>query len=120
MKRLLFACSAAIVLIAQPARAIEINFGTVLTDIDDQPIKDGEKVLTLGRAAAVALMLQSPEDSALPGDEKAKRGHLATLVYPAKPMDLSVDDIALIKKLIGRAYGPIVVTRAYPLLDQKK
>lgn len=101
------------------AHAAEVNFGTVLIDQDDKPIMDGDKQLTLGRAAMVALMSPQPDEQTLPADEKLRKGKLALKVYANGVLDLSVEDIALVKKYIGKTYGSLVVVRAFPLLDPR-
>lgn len=101
------------------AHAAEINFGTALLDQDDKPIMDGDKPLTLGRAAMVALMAPQPDEQTLPADEKLRKGKLALKVYANGVLDLSVEDIALVKKYIGKTYGSLVVVRAFPLLDPR-
>lgn len=113
------AAAVAFALLAIPmkrAGAVEVNFGTVLTDMDGQPIKEGDKVLTLGRAAMMALTFTLPNET-ISGDEKFKRGLLAQRVYTDKVVDLSVDDLAKIKDLVGKMMSPPVVVRAFPLLD---
>lgn len=100
-----------------PAHAAEINFGSILQDADGEPIKEGEKPLTLGRAALMALTLTLPEDSAMTGEEKFKLGALASRVYTDKPVDLSAEEIATLKKRIGKAFNALVVFRAWPMLD---
>ena len=119
--RFVCACCVALSMFAAvPARATEIDFSAVLTDQEDAPLKDGDKVLTLGRAAFVALVAPAADEQNLPQDEKFRRGDLGLRVSRGGKIDLSVEDIALIKKQIGKTYGPLVVVRAFPLLDPKK
>lgn len=117
----LVACS---MLAAVPARAVDINFAAKLTDQDDKPIIDGDKVLTLGRAAMVALMTPQIDEQQQPVEEKLRKGDLALRAYRASVLEqateISIEDVALIKKYIGKTYGPLVVVRAFPLLDPKK
>jgi hypothetical protein len=52
--------------------------------------------------------------------EEAKflRGALAAKIHNATaPLALKAEDTALLKKLIGKAYSPLIVFRAWPLLD---
>lgn len=116
---------AIIAMLATPAMAAEIDFSAALNDQDGQPIKDSDgKVLTLGRASMMALMTGYPEDQAGGPDvalKKQRRGNLGLKVYEAKgPVDVSPEDLVLIREYIGKLYPPLVVVRAMPLLDAKK
>jgi len=52
------------------------------------------------------------------GIEKARRYFLAIEIHTAKnQVELSVDDIKLIKDEIGRVYPPLIVGQAYEILD---
>lgn len=54
------------------------------------------------------------------GDEKARRYMLAVKVYGAKDfVELSVEDVAMIKDLIGKTQAPLVVGQAYEVLEGK-
>ncbi len=54
----------------------------------------------------------------LSGEEKVRRAALAQRIYTSKePLALKVEDVALIKKLVGKAYAPLVVMRAWSILD---
>lgn len=105
-------------LCAVPARAITVDFSVPLLDQDDRPIKDGDNVLTLGRAAMTALMTPQPDEAAQPVEEKFKKGQLAIRVYAQVPLDLTAEEVAMVRRYIGKTYGPLVVVRALPLLDQ--
>ena len=35
-------------------------------------------------------------------------------------IDVQVDDLALMKKMIGIAFGPVVVEAAWPILDARE
>jgi len=95
-----------------------IDFSTVLKDIDGKPIPDGEGQATLGRACANALLIDDRDAS---GDEKVKRFLIATKIRDAKKInDLPVEDIALIKKLVAKAFPPLIVGRCWEILDPKK
>lgn len=103
-----------------------IDFSTILLDLSGEPIKDNIAMqinggldldLTLGRAASHALCASYPDENNLGGDEKFRRGLLACKVYPGGQHELSPEDVTLLKKLVAKAYSPIVVIKAWPLLD---
>lgn len=98
-----------------------IDFTVVLTDLDGKPITTeaqgkGETV-TLGKAAATALLMSFPDEQNLDGAEKVKRFGLAVKIREAKDVALSAEDVALVKKVIAKTYGALIVGRAWPLLD---
>jgi len=118
----------ALALFATPAAATE--WSTPLTDLRGQAFVD-EMVpacqrevkpdtcapLTLGVAAANALSMNDPDEKDLAPREKARRGRLAERVYNGGNFDLGADDVALIKRLMNKLYGNVVMMRALPLLD---
>lgn len=68
-------------------------------------------------AAIEALLI--PEDGQT-GEEKAKRYLMATRIY-ANPenVDLTIEEIAKIKQVIGKCYGALVVGQAWEMLEGK-
>lgn len=103
-----------------------IDFTTVLKDQDEKPLQDtmamqanGEIViaLTLGRAASHSLNMQHQDEQNLSGEDKFKRGKLAFEIRDNVSAVLKAEEISLIKRQIAKLYTPIVVYRAWPLLD---
>lgn len=109
-----------------------IDFSTILLDADNEPILDAPSaplganglpdisqapILTLGRASAGALFTNFPDERDLPADEKCARAALALRVRQAKEIELSPEEASAIKRLLGKAFGGIVLLRAFPLLD---
>ena len=97
---------------------MKVNFATVLTGLDGEPIKTppvgtGEPgVLTLADAAKNALMnIEQGED----GAAKFKCWELA--MKANGEVELTAEEAALIKKKIGNIYSPLVVGPAYKLLN---
>lgn len=102
------------------ARAEEprkIDFTTVLTDLDGKPIADKDAPpVTLGDVTANALFA-SYRDEQPSGQDKVKRWTLALRVHKAQAAELTADEIKLIKDLIGKGYGPLIVGQAWQILD---
>jgi hypothetical protein len=98
---------------------MKINFGQSLKELDGKAIKNGEKDLTLKAVACNALGAIFNDDQMLSGEEKAKRGLLAMRLYANPDIDLTIEELALTKKLIGKAYGPIVIAQAWAMLEGK-
>lgn len=111
-------------LFATPVYALEVDFSAVMTDLDGAPIPDcnaadceGKPPLTLAKIASRVLTTTFSDERDLPGEEKLKRGELATRVYKGGVVALKVEDASLLKKLIAKGYGPLIVLRTWTLLD---
>jgi len=98
---------------------MKLDFGKVLTGFDGKPIKFNDRDATLGLVAVEALCAVYQDEKDLTGEEKVKRATLAEVAYQGNGVDVSVEDIALIKRLIGKAYGPLVVKKAYDIIEGK-
>ncbi len=125
MKRL--AILFALAFIATPAAAID--FSAKILDLNGAPFIDDIKCpmekgarkceddAILAAIATRALMASYPDETNLGLDEKVKRFGLALKLKDGGDVKLSVEDIAMLKKLIGKAYSPLIVGRAVELLD---
>jgi len=111
------------VMFVASASAAQIDFSAPILGAEDKPIHDCTEpnctgpVLKLGDVASRALSATFEDERALAGDEKFKRGDLALKVGKGGMHDLTVEDIALIKKVIAKGYGPLIVIRAWTMLD---
>ena len=85
-------------------------------------------VLTLGVITENALLAtyndETPSQQCptckLDGDVKAKRGALAIAIAGAThPLVLDPDSLKIIKDIVGKAYGPLEVARAWTMLGVK-
>ena len=83
------------------------------------PQREGEHY-TLCDVALSALMASYEDEKSLTGKDKADRMQLALKINKRpKEVDLTVEQLALLKQLIGKGFGPLVVGRAYELLEQE-
>jgi hypothetical protein len=97
-----------------------IDFSKSLMDYEGRPLSadvNSEEHLTLGAASIRALVVNYDDERNLSPQDKFKRGELAHRIHNATTLELKSDEITLIKNLIGKAYGPLVIFRAWPLLD---
>ncbi len=111
------------------AHAGEVNMGQVLLsekgtpapDPFEQTKEDQECAkcapLTLGVAIAHALVAQQQDERDLDPLQKWARGVLAMKAREGQPMTLTAEETSVIKKLMGKLYGPVIVMQAFPLLD---
>jgi hypothetical protein len=112
MKRLLFS-----ILFLTMTPAFAVDFNTHILSIEGKDIPTSatdQSPVTLGKVCEDALIATLPGDNPTP-DEKGNRFRLAMKVHEGK--NLTSEDITLLKKVIGLAYGPLVVGRAIELLD---
>ena len=93
---------------------MKINFNQPIHNIQGEDIKD----LTLKSISVEALLATFSDEQSLSGEEKAKRYLLATRIYAdSEGLDLTVEEIAKIKQLIGKGYGPLIVGQTWEMLD---
>ena len=93
---------------------MKINFNQPIKNIRGEEIKD----LMLKTVSVDALLATFPDEQSLSGEEKAKRYVLATRIYAnPKELDLTVEEVAKIKQLIGKGYGPLIVGQAWDMLE---
>lgn len=98
---------------------MKIRFDETMKDLDGKAIKGEGGELTLKSICCNALTVIFQDEQGLSGEEKAKRGLLAMRIYANTEIDLTVEEVALIKKLIGKAYGPLIVAQAWNMLESQ-
>jgi hypothetical protein len=100
-----------------------IDFSAKICDLDggDIPVKlagDAVDALTLERVVVSALLQPSDKMS---GDEKYTRYTLMRKLHGAQsPVDLTVDEVSLIKRIVGESqYTPLITGQAWDILEGK-
>lgn len=105
---------------------MNINFDTILLTLDGDPIESGNlncptcgnvknaEDLSLEKVSVVALFNTS---ESIKGPEKLDRFILAQRVKQFPVVDLSAEDITIIRKCIADTYGPLIYGRASEILD---
>jgi hypothetical protein len=96
---------------------MKIDFSAIIKDLDGDAVKDGERDATLGRVACTALLATYADEQNLVAEDKVKRFRLAEIASKGGEQEIKVDDVALIKKLIGKAFAPLIVARAYDIIE---
>lgn len=102
---------------------MKVNFDAKILDLKNEPVKDddGKTDATLGTVSAKVLLAVFPDEAQTPAKEQMKlkvaRYELAKAVSKGGEQDVSVEDVAILKELMARAYGPLVVGRCYELID---
>lgn len=117
MKRVLIAAAIAVAAIV-PAAALD--FTQPLHQLNGEPFTgaDGKPTpVTLGTISETALLTLGADEAALPGEDRVKRFVLAQRIHGATDAVLTADEIALIKKMIAKNFGPLFVGQAWMMLD---
>ncbi len=102
---------------------MKINLDQVFTDLNGEVVKqkiNGKEVpFALAHAAANALLTENPEKK-LSGMDKVRNYDLAVRVYKGGNVDLTPEEIVLIKSVISDCYAPLITGQAYKMLEGKK
>lgn len=107
---------------------MKINFSSKITTIKGLPMKeavveDGEKIekeIELKDICINALLTDVPKPQNAPiesGREKFKKYNLAKKVGDGGEIEISSEEITLLKEQIGNLYPPMVVGSAYEILE---
>ena len=98
-----------------------------LTNLDGTPLErpsracptcgraDESEPITLRAVATTSLLAQSRDQ--VPGDEKAKRWALAIRIEQEDAPVLDLDELALVKRLVGEIQPPLVVGQVWAWLE---
>lgn len=98
---------------------MKVDFETRLVDLSGTAINDSEgKPAALRGVVIDALLAQFKDEPNLSGEEKVKRFILAEKIFRGET-EVSAEDVSLIKKLIGKAYNPLIVGQAWQILEGK-
>ena len=103
---------------------MQVLFGQILYDKYDVEIPKSEKdkqPFTLKFACYEALGAFFQDEQNLSGEEKFKRGDLYLKIKSSPdPVDLTAEEVALLKKLIAKLYDPILVSQIWRRLEGKE
>ena len=97
---------------------MKIDTSYAFRDLDDKEIKLAGKSQTFSVVACNAL-LSLPDNSNVPGNDKITRYNLAMKIHNNNPVDLTLDELKLLKDLIGQLYLPLIVGQAWEILEPK-
>jgi hypothetical protein len=99
---------------------MKIKTDQSLKTLEGKEIKDGKNAITLKNIMVEACLTNLKGDDGQSGEEKLKLYQLATKVQEAKKeIDLTIEEIALIKERIGRGYNILTVGQAWQMLEGK-
>ncbi len=93
------------------------DFSTVLRALGRDVMGQNNDPMTLAEASISALMADYGDEKGISGEVKFKRYQLAARVQPGGLVDVSAEEVATLKQLIGKAFTPVVVGPAYEALE---
>lgn len=94
------------------------NFTAPIKNLDGKPLKEGDREVTIGSIAVNALLTPYEDERNLSGDDKVKRFRLAQSIHDADgEIEVTVEQVALLKSLIAKAYSPLIVGQAWAILE---
>jgi len=109
---------------------MKIDVTQQIMQLDSSPIVTGkqtcaacgqvvgdEEPMTARMVATRALTSVLRGEQDLPGEEKVTRFQLALRIMNEDEPDLKVEEIVLVKKVVGKMYGPLIVGRMWAILD---
>ena len=85
-------------------------------DIIEESAKGEKRTITIRDVFSVALNTQT-KDEVITAEEKAKVFQISTKLYTGNEVDLTVDQLSLIKERVGKIYNPLVYGRVCELID---
>lgn len=100
---------------------MKINFRKVLTQFSGEPITgENNSPFTLGQCTVNALL--QPTQTQVSPQDKVRRARIAERAYEAEheqdgECDMSPEDVVLIRDCIGQIYPPLIVMKAFGLLE---
>lgn len=102
---------------------MKINVNQVYKSLEGEVVKqevDGKAIEMTLKISAITALLTPIGNEEISGEEKATRFLLAERLThdEAGVVDLKSEEVALLKKLIGVLYSPLIVGQAFRFLEQ--
>jgi hypothetical protein len=99
---------------------MKLNMLFELKDLNGKPILDADQKPQILRKFLVEVLgVLFENERNLDGNERYKRGKLAFQLQTEDKPEISIEDVALLKQLIGRGYPPHIVYVLWNILENK-
>jgi hypothetical protein len=85
-----------------------------ITDLEDKPFPDGATLRTVLLGACLNTLRA---DELMDAKQKVELYLLSKKIASKGDADLAIEEVALLKDRVGKAYNPLVVGRVYEILD---
>lgn len=95
---------------------MKYNFKQIIKKIDGQPFVLNQTPLTFKKACQNALFASYNDEQDLSGEDKYTR-YKVSIKLEADVPDLTIEEISLIKKVVGKGYSPEILGPIYIFLD---
>lgn len=92
------------------------NLDKKITTLKGEEIPVNGQPSTVRQIVTDALLAQMPDEK-ITANDKVERYNLAQRLSKGGVQELSQKEVALIKRLVGKNYGPLVVGQVFALLD---
>ncbi len=103
---------------------LEMNGDMMVQATMKDGVKTGEEYITLGLIFKAALLNLNEDEQKMSGVKRHERYTIATKITKAEnddeDADLTVEEVATIKKTIGKKYQPIIVGQIWNILEGKE
>lgn len=102
------------------------NLDAVINDLEGKPIMGSEKPLTFRTAMVQALSHEAPPnprtgEQSETGESRFRRWNIASKIQNANDeVELSVEDVSLVKTKVGEAFVMVVVGPVWTLIESSK
>ena len=99
---------------------MKINVDETLKMLDGQVMMDNDGKGNAVEASLKTLLVNAvlaPTEKEL-GVDKVKKYELAKMIFKGGEVDLTAEDITLIKKQVGENFAPIVVGQVFEMLEK--
>ena len=90
-----------------------VNVDAPILDIDGKPVPD----LVAKKIMVDALLVSLEEDQRLPGEQKIKNFVLAQRISVGGHVDLTAEEVSLVKARVAKAFNVLATGRIWELLD---
>jgi hypothetical protein len=98
---------------------VRIDFQQRLKAIDGSELVENGKPVTLAAVAVNALLDVIPKQEEVTSEAKVQRWRIAQRIFAAEePVDVTVEEVVIVKKLIGIGYAPLIVGQAFDLIER--
>lgn len=98
---------------------MKIDFSQPLLTLDGKPFEKEKGVTaSLGDMCVTALLSENPQEPSS-AEDKLKRWELSKILHNAAEIEVTAEEIVLIKKLAGKAFAPPLMGAIYDLIEPK-
>jgi hypothetical protein len=99
---------------------MKIDFNKQLLDMDNKSIMEAkDKPLLLDKVCVNAVLSEIPDEKTT-GESKLLRFKLAKKIYGASEVEVTAEEIVLIKDRVGKQYLPLIVGQVFEYLEKGK